>query len=80
MIVLHSAVANVKMRIKEESNNVRIEGCGCRFRNNECEHLCDNHRNEFILKLYNRDKNISLDVKKWLDIVNTMNEAHRNKE
>jgi hypothetical protein len=43
------------------NNNVRIKGCGCRFRkegrepttHEECEYLCENHRNEFILKFYN---------------------------
>jgi hypothetical protein len=54
MIVLHSAVANVKTHIKED---VKVKGCGCRFRDGECEHLCDDHRNEFILKLFNSDIN-----------------------
>ena len=47
-----------------EQRNLTIKGCGCRFRrhpntnyiNNEleqCEYLCENHFNEYILKLYN---------------------------
>lgn len=48
-----------------DNNKVRIEGCGCRFRKDisseghcigvveKCEHLCDSHRNEFILEKYN---------------------------
>lgn len=35
--------------------NVQVKGCGCRLRDQKCEYLCDSHRNEFILKLYNRD-------------------------
>ena len=42
---------------------IKINGCGCRFRqegrepttHEVCEHLCDDHRNEFILRKYNED-------------------------
>ena len=37
-------------------SNVQVKGCGCRYRDKEgCEYLCDTHRNEFILKLYNQE-------------------------
>jgi hypothetical protein len=52
MIVQHSAVGNVKMHIKED---VKVQGCGCRFRGLECEHLCDNHKDAFILEKYNQN-------------------------
>lgn len=56
---------NVLLKMIDNNNRVRIEGCGCRFRRDissnghsigiveECEHLCDNHKNEFILEKYN---------------------------
>jgi hypothetical protein len=30
-----------------------VKGCGCRFLNGKCEHLCYDHMTKFILKLYN---------------------------
>jgi Ser/Thr protein kinase RdoA (MazF antagonist) len=47
-------------------NNLRLESCGCRYRtfpninylNNEmeeCEYLCANHFNKYVLKLYNEE-------------------------
>ncbi len=59
----------------DNNNNVRIEGCGCRFRNDECEYLCNDHRNEFILKLYNKDKNFRADMEEWLKIADAMDKA-----
>ena len=40
------------------SSEVTVEGCGCRYRHigpnlTRYEHLCDNHKDEYILKLYN---------------------------
>jgi hypothetical protein len=50
MIVQHSAQGLVKMHIKED---VKVQGCGCRFRGLKCEHLCDKHKDEFILRMFN---------------------------
>jgi hypothetical protein len=36
-------------------SNVNVKGCGCRYRDQECEHLCDKHRDEFILRRFNAD-------------------------
>ena len=35
--------------------NIQVKGCGCRFRGDQdvCEHLCDKHKDEFILQKYN---------------------------
>jgi hypothetical protein len=45
------------------NKEIKVQGCGCRFRGLggyiqeiECDHLCDKHKDEFILKLYNSDK------------------------
>ena len=47
------------------NNNVDVRGCGCRYRkypntnyNNdilvECEYMCEDHKNKFILDLFNK--------------------------
>jgi hypothetical protein len=35
---------------------IKVHGCGCRYRDLECDHLCDKHKDEFILTLYNQNK------------------------
>jgi hypothetical protein len=33
---------------------MKVHGCGCRYRyETECEHLCDKHKDEFILRMFN---------------------------
>ncbi|MDF2736230.1 MAG: hypothetical protein K0S93_86 [Nitrososphaeraceae archaeon] len=38
---------------------IDVKGCGCRYREindstfTNCEHLCENHEKEFILRLFN---------------------------
>ena len=38
---------------------IDVKGCGCRYRGindstfTNCEHLCEDHEKEFILKLFN---------------------------
>lgn len=50
----------------QEMNNdhIKVKGCGCRYRGQECDHLCDQHRDEFILQQYNYRHNI----REWLKI------------
>jgi hypothetical protein len=38
------------------NDHIKVKGCGCRFRGSpeECEHLCDKHKDEFILEKYNQ--------------------------
>ena len=35
------------------NDHIKIKGCGCRYRNWKCEYLCDTHKDEYILNLYN---------------------------
>ena len=66
--------------------NLEVKGCGCRYRDQECEHLCYEHMTEFILKLYNNhDKKTEERMKRmidshrkgyeeWLKVTNEMND------
>jgi hypothetical protein len=33
-----------------------IKGCGCRYLDGKCEYLCAHHTQQFILELYNNEK------------------------
>jgi hypothetical protein len=41
---------NINTTIKKD-----VKGCGCRFLNGKCEHLCYDHMTKFILEKYNAD-------------------------
>jgi len=63
---------------------MQAKGCGCRYRVNDavqphqehCEHLCDKHKDRFILELYNKDKNFRHGMIEWMKITDEMNKCN----
>ncbi|MGD1837411.1 MAG: hypothetical protein ACPKPY_05065 [Nitrososphaeraceae archaeon] len=43
-----------------EENTITVKGCGCYYTDKEYLNLCDKHKDEFILKLYNEKNNNSI--------------------
>ena len=62
--------------------NLEVKGCGCRYRDKECEHLCYEHMTEFILKLYNKNKDTEKtimelkSIREWLKIADEINKQN----
>jgi hypothetical protein len=50
------------------NDHIKVHGCGCRFRQEECDHLCDKHKAEFILNIFNKDRNWRRNIKEWIEI------------
>ena len=70
------------------TENIEVLGCGCRYRINpifrRCEHLCDIHKNEYILKSFNEQlvagqiSDAKIKRGKLIDKINRTNNNNNN--